>query len=88
MKKDNIAKIDKRLDEIRLEIKTLTAVRVRLERLLDDEDRNVSYRYWKCSYTECDHGMGLAGRDSCPGDPRDKDCAEFTTEFSDYKGSE
>lgn len=40
---------------------------------------------YQCNFTLCDHGMGLAGEGGCPGDPQDKDCGEFTTEYSDEK---
>ena len=53
---------------------------------LEEENRDVPYRLWQCEWLDCDHGMGLAGRDSCPGDPREADCKEFTTEFSDCTG--
>lgn len=48
------------------------------------EWRSIPSEEWKCRYTECDHGTGLAGRDSCPGDPRIADCEHFTTIYSDY----
>lgn len=36
-----------------------------------------------CRYTQCDHGMGLAGKGNCPaGNPTDRECAEFTTEYA------
>ena len=36
-----------------------------------------------CRFTECDHGMGLAGGGGCDGDPADRECKHFTQEFSD-----
>ena len=37
-----------------------------------------------CKYTECDYGMGLAGRARCSnGDPANRDCPGFTKEFSE-----
>lgn len=57
---------------------------------LDPEDayRDIPAWEWECNYVRCDHGMGLAGRDACPGDPREYHCQEFTTEFSDYTGDD
>lgn len=57
-----------------------------LEVLEDDMDRDVPSWDWRCNYLQCDWGMGLAGLDRCPGDPENKDCPEFTTEYSDYGG--
>lgn len=54
----------------------------------DGEWRSIPSEEWECDWLHCDRGLGLAGRDSCPGDPRDKDCPEFTTEFSDYTGDD
>ena len=50
------------------------------------EWRKIPQKEWRRSWLKCDWGTGLAGRDSCPGDPRERECVEFTTEFSDYKG--
>ena len=36
-----------------------------------------------CSFTLCDHGMGLAGGGGCPGTPEKGDCGEFTTKYSE-----
>lgn len=38
---------------------------------------------YQCNFALCDHGMGLAGEGGCPGDPQDRDCDEFASEFSD-----
>lgn len=58
--------------------------------IIDDDDdwRKIPSWRWKCSYTKCDWGHGLAGADSCPGDPKDQECPEFTTEYSDYDGAQ
>jgi len=32
---------------------------------------------YDCRFTECRHGMGLAGGGGCPGAPDDVDCREF-----------
>ncbi len=54
----------------------------------DGEFREVPSEKWQCPWLDCDWGTGLAGRDSCPGNPRDHECIHFTTEYSDYKGDE
>jgi hypothetical protein len=52
----------------------------------DDKWRKVPSWQWKCDWLKCDWGTGLAGADRCPGYPTDKNCLEFTTEYSDYNG--
>ena len=54
----------------------------------DEEWRDVLPSQWKCNWLKCDWGMGLAGRDVCPGDPRQKECEEFSVEFSSYTEGE
>lgn len=51
-------------------------------RLVLEEDYGIMVNP-DCNFTKCDHGMGLAGGGGCPGNPCDKDCDEFTTEYSD-----
>jgi len=76
---NEIAKIEKHIKRLGTKLSILNS-------MLEEEDRTVPFRLWKCRYTECDHGMGLAGKDMCPGDPREVDCKEYTTEYSDYTG--
>lgn len=52
----------------------------------DEEWREIPSWKWKCGWLKCDWGHGLAGLDSCPGDPTNKDCEHFQTEYSDYTG--
>ena len=74
---------ERRLERNKEETKKLECELQVLNRALEEEDRKVPYRLWKCNFTECDHGVGLAGRDSCPGDPADKCCEEFAQEYSE-----
>lgn len=35
---------------------------------------------WKCDWRTCFFGMGLAGRESCHGQPENADCPEYKNE--------
>lgn len=77
--------LEHKIDSVEKQIKTLQNELPALNSALEEESREIPSRLWKCRYTECDSGLGLAGKDSCPGNPEDEDCDRFTTRWGDRK---
>jgi len=45
----------------------------------DSDWRDIPANEWNCKWLKCTWGTGLAGMDSCPGNPKDPDCPKFIT---------